>query len=217
MIRRDEPDETVIADITGVTNATESGTQQVTVTITDDDAPPSLSVSDPSVAEGNSGTASLTFTVTLSVASGKTVTVEYATADGTATSGSDYTAKSGTLTFAPGETTKTVTVTVTGDTTTEASETVLLNLSGAVNATISDNQGSGTITNDDTPAAPAPAAGDGRQHRWKHRRKYRGEYGRKHQHQRGGERHLLFGGDHRKHDERPGSERDDGDRRYGQA
>ena len=152
----DEPDETVIADITGVTNATESGTQQVTVTITDDDAPPSLSVSDPSVAEGNSGTASLTFTVTLSAASGKTVTVDYATADGTATSGSDYTAKSGTLTFAPGETTKTVTVTVTGDTTTEASETVLLNLSGAVNATISDNQGSGTITNDDTPPPPPP-------------------------------------------------------------
>ena len=108
-------------DITGVTGGVENGTQQVIVTITDDDAAPSFSVDDPSVAEGDAGTASLTFTVTLSAASGKTVTVDYATADGTATTaGSDYTGTTGTLTFAPGETTKTVTVTVSGDITQEA-------------------------------------------------------------------------------------------------
>ncbi len=147
----DEVDETVIVDITGVTNATESGTQTVTVTITDDDAEPTISVNDPSVAEGNSGTTTLTFTVTLSAASGKTVTVDYATADGTATAGTDYTAiGTTTLTFAAGETSKTVSVTVTGDTVTEPDETVLLNLSSPGNASISDAQGSGTITNDDT-------------------------------------------------------------------
>ena len=149
----DENDETVIADITGVINGTDSGTQQVTVTITDDDDAPTISVNDPSVAEGNSGTTSLTFTVTLSAVSGKIVTVDYATADGTATAGTDYTAISTTtLTFAAGETSKTVSVTVAGDTDQEAGETVLLNLTNPVNATISDSQGSGTISNDDTPS-----------------------------------------------------------------
>jgi hypothetical protein len=100
----DEVDETVIVDITGVTNGTESGTQTVTVTITDDDAAPTISVNDPSVTEGNSGTTTLTFTVTLSAASGKTVAVDYATADGTATAGTDYTAiGTTTLTFAAGK------------------------------------------------------------------------------------------------------------------
>ncbi len=54
------------------------------------------------MAEGNAGTAALTFTVTLGAASAQVVTVNYATADGTALAGSDYTATSGTLTFAPG-------------------------------------------------------------------------------------------------------------------
>jgi len=62
---------------------------------------PALSVSDASVSEGNSGTTALTFTVGLSAASGQTVTVNYATADGTALANIDYTAASGTLTFAP--------------------------------------------------------------------------------------------------------------------
>src|SRR5262249_41687553 len=80
------------------------------------------------------------------------VTVDWATADGSATAGSDYTAASGTLTFAPGETSKTFTVAVIGDTTDEPNETFLVNLSNAANATISDGQGVGTITADD----PAP-------------------------------------------------------------
>ena len=151
----DEEDETVIVDITGVTNGTESGTQQVTVIITDDDDAPTISVDNPSVTEGNAGNAALTFTVTLSAASGKTVTVDYATADGTATTtDSDYTAVNGTLTFIAGETTKQISVTVTGDTKQEAGETVLLNLSNPVNATISDSQGSGTISDDDTVYDP---------------------------------------------------------------
>jgi hypothetical protein len=77
------------------------------------------------------------------------VTVNYATANGTATAGSDYNATSGTLTFAPGVTTQTITVQVRGDTTPEANETFAVNLSGASNATIADSQGVGTIINND--------------------------------------------------------------------
>jgi hypothetical protein len=109
-----------------------------------------VSVNDSSVTEGDTGTKGLTFTVTLSAASTQTVSVNYQTADGTATvSDSDYLAASGTLTFNPGETNKTVTVQVNGDVKFEADETYFVNLSNAVNSAISDNQGLGTIVNDD--------------------------------------------------------------------
>ncbi|MBP3957086.1 autotransporter-associated beta strand repeat-containing protein [Gemmata sp. G18] len=110
---------------------------------------PALSISSASTAEGNSGTTALTFTVTLSAPSLQTVTVAYTTADGTATAGTDYTPVSGTLTFAPGETTQTVTVFVTGDTATEADETFRVVLASPVSATIAAGSGTGTITNDD--------------------------------------------------------------------
>jgi Ca2+-binding RTX toxin-like protein len=113
-----------------------------------------VSASSPSVAEGNGGTSTLAFTVALNAASSGTVTIDYATADGTATAGSDYTATSGTLTFAPGETSKTVNVSVLGDTIIEANETVLLNLSNTTHALLGTLQGTGTITNDDS--APLP-------------------------------------------------------------
>jgi disulfide oxidoreductase YuzD len=145
----DETDESIIVDIASVTNGVENGTQKVTVTIADDDAEPAISVNDPSVAEGNSGNTELTFTVILSAASGKSITIDYATANGTATAGSDYTAAGGALTFNAGETSKTVNVTVAGDWVTEPNETVLLNLSNPDNASIADAQGSGTITNDE--------------------------------------------------------------------
>ena len=73
-------------------------------------AAPSLSINDVTVTEGNAGTVSATFNVTLSAAATGTVTVSFATANGTATAGCDYVANSGTLTFNPGETVKTVTV-----------------------------------------------------------------------------------------------------------
>ncbi len=112
---------------------------------------PSLSINDVSFAEGNSGTTNLIFTVTLAAASNLTVNVDYATANGTATlADNDYQAASGTLTFNPGEVTRTITVLVNGDQKFEPDETVLMNLTNAVNATISDNQGVGTILNDDT-------------------------------------------------------------------
>ena len=150
----DEYDETVIVDITGVTNGTENGTQQITVIITDDDAEPTLRVNDASVIEGYSGTVIMTFTVTLSQLSGKFVTVVYDTLGGTALAETDYTAVNGTLIFELGQTTKTVNISVNGDDEIEAHETVLFNLSGSVNAAISDASGTGIIYDDDEEPAP---------------------------------------------------------------
>ena len=150
-----EPNKTFFVNVTGVTNAIVVDGQGVG-TINNDDPVPSLSINDVAVVEGNSGTTNAVFTVTLSAASGQTVTVNYATADGTAAQPADYTAVSGTLTFAPGQTTRTITVPVIGETIPEANETFFVNLSGAVNATIADNQGVGTITNDDVPVTISP-------------------------------------------------------------
>ncbi len=111
-------------------------------------------MSDVTLSEGNSGaTKNATFIVTLLDAGGQTVTVDYATADGTATAGSDYTTKTGTLSLTAGNTSKVVTVTVNGDNTDEANEAFFVNLSNTSNASIVDGQGQGTITDDD----PAPA------------------------------------------------------------
>jgi hypothetical protein len=120
------------------------------LTIIDDDGPPSLSINDVTVTEGDAGTTNAVFTVTLSPASGQSVTVNAATADGTATAPTDYTAVNTPLTFAPGETSKTFTVPVNGDTVGELNETFFVNLTTPVNATITDAQGVGTI-NDEEP------------------------------------------------------------------
>jgi hypothetical protein len=109
---------------------------------------PSLSINDVSITEGDSGTKSANFTVTLSSASNLTVTVDFATANGTATAG-DYQSTSGTVTFNPTQAAQTISVTLNGDTTFESDDTFFVNLSNGVNATISDNQGLGTILNDD--------------------------------------------------------------------
>jgi large repetitive protein len=119
-----------------------------TATITDNDAPPALSIGDVTVDEA-AGT--MTFTVTLSTPSGQAVSVNYATSNGSATAGSDYTATSGTLNIAAGATTQTFTVAITDDSLTEVAETLTLTLSGATNATIADGTATGTITDNDTP------------------------------------------------------------------
>jgi hypothetical protein len=118
-------------------------------------APPPLrlSINDTSVTEGNSGTTPATFTVTLSQAASGTVTVNYATASGTATSGVDFQPASGTLTFLAGETSKTIQVNVVGDTADENDETFTVNLSAPTGgAAIADGQGVGTILDDDPPS-----------------------------------------------------------------
>ncbi|MFN7152055.1 MAG: beta strand repeat-containing protein [Acidovorax sp.] len=151
-----EPSETFFVNVTNVVNAVVADNQGQG-TIVNDDPLPSLSINDVSVAEGNAGTSNAVFTVTLSAASGQTVSVNYATADGTATQPADYTSTSGTLTFTAGQTTRAINVPVIGETVPEANETFFVNLSGATNATISDNQGQGTITNDDVPVTVSPA------------------------------------------------------------
>ncbi|OQP77188.1 hemagglutinin [Xanthomonas phaseoli pv. syngonii LMG 9055] len=153
-----EPDETFFVNVSNVTGATVSDGQGLG-TIVNDDAQPALSIDDVSVNEGNSGTTTATFTVSLSAASGQTVTVNYATAaDGTATAGSDYVARSGTLSFAPGVTAQGVAVTVNGDTAVEPNETFSVGLSGASNATIASATGTGTILNDDAVVTISPAS-----------------------------------------------------------
>ena len=112
---------------------------------------PQVTINNVSVAEGDSGTTNATFTVSLSSAATGAATVDYATADGTATAPSDYTTTSGTLTFAQGVTSQTITVPVVGDTAVEPDETFFVNLTGSSpNVSITDNQGQGTIHNDDT-------------------------------------------------------------------
>ena len=114
---------------------------------------PGLSINDVTVTEGTGGSVSAMFRVSLSAASTLPITVRYATANGTATVGSDFTTASGTLTFSPGQTSKTFTVMVTGDSLDEAQETFFVNLSTPTNALTFDGQGQGTITdNDNAPA-----------------------------------------------------------------
>ncbi|UXA16212.1 cellulase family glycosylhydrolase [Mycobacterium sp. SMC-4] len=116
---------------------------------------PTLTVSDASMAEGNSGSTTMSFLVTLSGPSTETVTVGYTTSNGTATvADGDYLPAVGILTFSPGESVKTVAVNVLGDTKVELDEHFSLILSAPVNATIADGTGVGTIVNDDIDAAP---------------------------------------------------------------
>src|SRR5206468_621925 len=133
------------------TNAT-VGTAAATGTIVNDDEP-TVQIVGAAGLEGQSGTTPFTFTVTLSQPAPWAVTVDFATADGTATAGSDYAAAAGTLTFAPGETTKTITINVSGDTTVEADETFSVNLSNVSGATLAGATADGIIRNDDTPVA----------------------------------------------------------------
>jgi hypothetical protein len=111
--------------------------------------PPFLTIADGSVLEGNKGTTHLNLAVTLSRSTTKTVTVKYATADGTAQKKSDYSATSGTLTFQPGQTSRTISVSIKGDRKREPNETFTVQLSNAVGATISDGVATATILNDD--------------------------------------------------------------------
>ena len=152
-----EGNETFLVNLTSPSGATIADAQGVG-TILNDDAAPTIAIGDVSAAEGNTGTTAFSFPVTLSNPSAATVTVAWATANGTATAGADYQSAGGTVTFPAGSTSQTVTVQVVGDTTFEPDETFVVNLSSPSNATIADNQGVGTIQNDDT--RPTLSIGD---------------------------------------------------------
>ena len=134
--------------LTGSTNATIADNKGVG-TIKDDDPQPSLVINDVLQNERNAGTANWAFVVTLSTVSGAVTKVDYATGDGTALAGSDYVAKSGTLSIPAGQTTKAIVISVIGDTVVEPDETFVVTLSNPIGATLSDDQGVGTIVNDD--------------------------------------------------------------------
>jgi hypothetical protein len=145
-----EPNEDFIVKLTSATNATITDFEG-TGTISNDDGQPSISIDDVKVVEGNGGTTNAVFTVSLTNTSDQKVSVDYQTVDGSATvANNDYQPTGGTLSIPPKTSTATITVVVNGDTKNEGNEDFSVVLSGAVNATIQDNQGTGTISNDDT-------------------------------------------------------------------
>ena len=133
------------------------GDGQAFVGIYDDE--PRISIGDVNAAEGNSGTTPFTFTVSLSMAYDRPVTVDYATADGTAADGSDYSAAAGTVTFAPGETSQAVTVLVNGDRLVEQTESFSVNLSNPSGyAEVVRGVGFATIADDEPRISISDAA-----------------------------------------------------------
>lgn len=148
-----EDNETLFIELTRPTGGGLLGAQSfVRLTIVDNDPTPALSISDVSLTEGDAGRINATFNVTLSAASDRTVSVYFATANGTAVEASDYEATSGRLDFAPGQTSRNINVPVIGDVINEPNENFFVNLKNATNATITKSKGTATINNND----PAP-------------------------------------------------------------
>jgi Calx-beta domain len=143
--------ETFTLTLSNPSGAILSTPSSTTITISDNEFRPFLFVSSgPRTTEGDSGTKNLAVTVTLSNASIQTVTVDFVTANGTATAGTDYTSTSGTLTIPAGSTSGTINVPITGDTAVEANETFTVNLSNATNVSfISSTITTAVIDNDD--------------------------------------------------------------------
>src|SRR5262249_41985581 len=127
-----EANETFYVFLGNATNGTITGGTGIG-TINNNDPVPTLSINDVTVTEGNSGTSSAVFTVSLSAPSGLRVSAAFATANGTAQAGTDYTANNGVVSFPPGTTNRTITVLVNGDGLNEADETYFVNLSNPTN------------------------------------------------------------------------------------
>jgi hypothetical protein len=146
----DEPDETVVLALSNADHATlEEPDDRATLTIVDNDNPPRVQFSSSSYSVNEDGS-SVSIEVRLSAASAFEVTVDYASSDGTAGEGSDYTASSGRLTFNPGDTSQSFNVPITDDSLDEADESVLLALSNPVMASLgSTRNASLTILDDD--------------------------------------------------------------------
>jgi hypothetical protein len=147
-----ESDETFNVNLWHPVNTTIADGQGV-ATITNDDAPgagPAVSISDVSITEGNTGSTHAVFTVSLSTHSAQPVAVNYSAIDeGGVDHEEDFTSMSGQLIFFSGETSKTVEVPIIGDSEPEGDEIFAVNLSNAVNCSIADYQGLGTIVDDD--------------------------------------------------------------------
>src|SRR3954471_5098218 len=122
---------------------------------------PALTASDVSMPEGSGGLATATVHVNLDKPSGRPITVDYATAPGSAADGADFSPRSGRLAFAPGETSKTVDVTVAADAAGEPDEDFFLNLTAPSSATIADGQARVVLADDDTPRGGPGGPGGG--------------------------------------------------------
>ena len=145
----DEDNETFTVSLSDPSGATLGSRDEATVTIIDNDLPPKVSLSPASKTVGE-GAGTANFTVRLSKASGKSVTLEYATTDVTASSGSDYTAASEKLVFTPGESTQTISVSIKDDSMDESNETFMVSLSSPSNTTLgSPHEATVTITDND--------------------------------------------------------------------
>ncbi len=148
----DEADEMMNVMLHTPTGSAILGAQKnATVTIVDNDAAPSIAIQDLTVRESQSGTDTASVIVRLSAPSEKIITVEYTTKDGTATAGTDYQARSGTLTFMPGNNVTSIAVPILNEQTIEPDETFTVQLINPTNATISDADGTVTITDASTP------------------------------------------------------------------
>lgn len=162
---RDEADaEQFTVTLSAAVNAGLDSYQRTAIgTIRDDDPPPQLTIGDASLTER---AGSVPFAVTLAAPSGRTVTVDYATADGTATAGADYLEANGTLTFPAGTTARTIAIPIMADHVDEDTETFTVTLGGATNATLPAPVATGTIADDDErgvqvePAALTVPAGE---------------------------------------------------------
>ncbi len=156
-----EQSETFVVNLSGGTNVNISDGQGVATINSDDVNPPpptapSVAVNDVTVSEANGD---MVFTITRSGDLSSVSSVNYATANGTATAGSDYAARSGTVSFAAGQATATVAVQIINDTLVENPETLFLQLSGGTNVVIGDGQGVGTINSEDGTTGPTPPPG----------------------------------------------------------
>ncbi len=158
-----EGDETLGLAINAVNGAAQ-GTTQATGTILDDDTTvtPSISIGDASIVEGNSGTQNAVFAVTLSAPSATKTPVQYQTVNGSATAGSDYTAKTGTISIAAGAVVGKISIPVRGDTTTENTETFKLKVTGTGTSGVPTDRdvATGRIIDDDSGPAIGASIGD---------------------------------------------------------
>jgi alpha-tubulin suppressor-like RCC1 family protein len=148
----DEDDETFTIVLGDPSNGVQLDRSQATVTITDDDAAPSVSVRPASVDEGNTSLTDVPVKVRLSAASGKPVTVAFATADGSAVSPADYAPASGRLVIAAGELEGIVHVAVRGDRVVEPDEALSVGLSSPENAVLVEASAALSIGDDDALA-----------------------------------------------------------------
>jgi len=145
-----ELDENLIVTLSSPSNSSHSLIPASATTVILNDEPlPTVKVNALNLVEGNSGTTMANFVVYLNYTSPQALTVDFATANGTATDGADYTGTSGTITFSPGQSSRTIAVPVIGETLYESNEIFTFNLSNAINATVGTSSVNATITNDD--------------------------------------------------------------------